>query len=364
MTVWLASGARLAGVVRSMTQPFDLLNRQLNRTLLDDPRILSGPFWAELRVFLAVAKSKSYNKAAEELGISQPTVSRHVHRLQDLMGCQLLSSSNSGIVLTERGAELANTLLDLDDRLFKLSRQLRAETHAAEGLVHISATEALAGLFIVPNIADFTERFPNIRLHLKTPINLVKFRENQSDIAVRFTLPAEKGVEARKVGFVHLIPVASHAYLARYGMPTKDNLENHCFIDTDYYASHTETWNSWRQATERGHVAHFCSNSYAYAFMVKSGLGIGLMGNYTLSDPAIIPLDIGAHIRLPLYLHAETERLNSKPVRAAFEWLAEIFGLRNPWFGPELSLGSFPALAGTLSQIYSGTPFSGQREPH
>src|ERR1700757_3699432 len=107
-----------------MSQPFDQLNRALNRTPLDDPRILSGAFWAELRVFLAVAKSKSFNRAAEELGISQPTVSRHVHRLQDLMGCQLLNSSTSGVVLTDRGRKLAETLFELDDRLFKLSRYL------------------------------------------------------------------------------------------------------------------------------------------------------------------------------------------------------------------------------------------------
>ena len=345
-----------------MSQPFDQWNRTLNRTPLDDPRILSGPFWAELRVFLAVAKSKSFNRAAEELGISQPTVSRHVHRLQDLMGCQLLSSSNSGIMLTERGSELARTLLELDDRLFKLSRQLRAETRSAEGLVHINATEALAGLFIVPNISAFNEQYPNIRLHLKNPINLVKFRENQADIALRFALPVEKGVEAQAVGFVHLIPVATHSYLSRYGLPNKDNLENHCFIDTDYYAARNELWSSWREALDRGHVAHFCDNSYAYAFMVKSGLGIGLMGNYTLSDPAIVPLEIGIHIKLPLYLLAESDRLNSKPVRVVYDWLAELFGLRNPWFAADLTLGTFPNISGALAQIYSGTPFSAKSE--
>ena len=346
-----------------MSQPFDHLNRTLNRTALDDPRILSGAFWAELRVFLAVAKSKSFNRAADELGISQPTVSRHVHRLQDLMGCQLLSSSNSGIVLTDRGSELAKTLLDLDDRLFKLSRQLRAETRAAEGLVHISATEALAGLFIVPNILAFNEQYPNIRLHLKNPMNLVKFRENQADIALRFALPAEKGIEAQAVGFIHLTPVATHSYLSRYGMPTKDNLENHCFIDTDYYAARTEVWSSWREALDRGHIAHFCDNSYAYAFMVKSGLGIGLMGNYTLSDPNIVPLDLGIHIKLPLYLLAESDRLNSKPVRVVYDWLAELFGTRNPWFAADLNLGTFPHILGTMAQIVSGTPFSVGREP-
>jgi DNA-binding transcriptional LysR family regulator len=345
-----------------MSQPFDQLNRMLNRTPLDDPRILSGPFWAELRVFLAVAKSKSFNRAAEELGISQPTVSRHVHRLQDLMGCQLLRSSNSGIVLTERGNELARTLLELDDRLFKLSRQLRAETRAAEGLVHVSATEALAGLFVVPAIAVFNEQYPNIRLHLKNPINLNKFRENQADIALRFAAPIEKGIEAQPVGFVHLIPVAAHSYLSRYGIPTRDDLESHCFIDTDYYSARNELWSAWREVLDRGHVAHFCDNSYAYAFMVKSGLGIGLMGNYTLSDPTIAPLELGIHIKLPLYLLADSDRLKSKPVRVVYDWLAELFGSRNPWFAADLTLGAFPNILGAMAQICSGTPFTMERE--
>jgi DNA-binding transcriptional LysR family regulator len=159
------------------------------------------------------------------------------------------------------------------------------------------------------------------------------------------------------VGFVHLIPVTTHSYLARYGMPTKNNLENHCFIDTDYYAARNDLWRSWREALDRGHAAHFCDNSYAYTFMIKSGLGIGLLGNYTISDPALVPLEIGVHIRLPLYLHADSERLNSKPVRAVYDWLSELFSL-NPWFGPILSLETFPTTSDALSQIYSGTPFA------
>ena len=118
----------------------------------------------------------------------------------------------------------------------------------------------------------------------------------------------------------------------------------------------------WREALDRGHVAHFSDNSYAYAFMVKSGLGIGLLGNYTLNDPAMVPLEIGVHIRLPLYLHADSERLNSKPVRAVYDWLAELFSIRNPWFGPDLSLGTSSKISGTLAQIYSGTPFSAESD--
>ncbi len=78
---------------------------------LNDPHILSGPFWGELRVFLAVAKAKSFNRAAEELAMSQPTVSRQVRRLQDIMGTQLVLPTQSGIKLTRQGEDLARSLL-------------------------------------------------------------------------------------------------------------------------------------------------------------------------------------------------------------------------------------------------------------
>jgi len=133
---------------------FDQSQKDLNRSPLDDRRILSGPFWAELRVFLAVAKAKSFNRAGEELGMSRQTISRDILRLQDLMGAVLLVSSNSGIQLTDRGKELADRLLALDQMLFSMSCDLRAETREAEGLVRIVATEGLTGLFIVPSLAN------------------------------------------------------------------------------------------------------------------------------------------------------------------------------------------------------------------
>ena len=84
-------------------EPFDHDQRTLVRSPLDDEDLLSGQFWGELRVFLAVAKAKSFNRAAEVLNTSQPTVSRQVKRLQDLMGSQLFVPTRNGIKLTAKG---------------------------------------------------------------------------------------------------------------------------------------------------------------------------------------------------------------------------------------------------------------------
>ena len=89
---------------------FDEEQQAFNRSPLDDEKLLSGQFWGELRVFLAVAKTKSFNRAAEITNTSQPTVSRQVKRLQDVVGSQLFISTARGVKLTRKGEALAQAL--------------------------------------------------------------------------------------------------------------------------------------------------------------------------------------------------------------------------------------------------------------
>src|SRR3981189_3079350 len=93
---------------------FDAKQQRLNGSPLDDENLLSGQFWGELRVFLAVAKTKSFNRAAEITNTSQPTVSRQVKRLQDVVGSQLFIATARGVKLTPQGAALARALTRLE----------------------------------------------------------------------------------------------------------------------------------------------------------------------------------------------------------------------------------------------------------
>jgi DNA-binding transcriptional LysR family regulator len=309
---------------------------------MNDPHVLSGPFWGELRVFLAVAKAKSFNRAAEELNMSQPTVSRHVKRLQDVIGSQLVIPTLSGIKLTEKGIALAESLLDLDHQLFALSHDLKGETREAEGLVRLSVTDGLAALFIAPNIAQLSEKHNKIHLHIRNPVNMTNLQDNQTDVMIGFLPTTALGVTCQKLGTIHFIPIAARSYIEQYGMPTRSNLETHVFIDSQYYSAKTGVWEPWQSTISRGVVAHYSDNSMAYTFMVKAGLGIGLLGTYTLSDPSAIPLDIDVHIAIPIFILALTERLASRPVRLVYDWLTPIFSPENPWFATELSFQSLP----------------------
>jgi DNA-binding transcriptional LysR family regulator len=322
--------------------PFDE-EQQLNKSPLDEETLLSGQFWGELRVFLAVAKTKSFNRAAEITNTSQPTVSRQVKRLQDAVGSQLFISTPRGVKLTKKGEALAQALTRLDYTLHSLTSNLKSESREAEGTVRVSLTDGLNALFAAPALSQFTGQYPKIQLHLKTPLNHIDLRENQTDMMIGFVPSASSDIQFRRLGQLHFIPVVAKEYIAKYGLPTASNLEQHLFVQSEYYLAKTGLWDGWQQAAGRGRIAHYCDNSIAYGMLAKTGQGIGLLSSFTLIDPRLVPLEIGVRISVPLFLLALTERLNARPVRLVFDWLSDLFGSNNPWFSDEFKLNNPPS---------------------
>lgn len=312
--------------------PFDEEQQSLNRSPLDDETLLSGQFWGELRVFLAVAKTKSFNRAAEITNTSQPTVSRQVKRLQDVVGSQLFISTPRGVKLTPKGEALAKALSRLDHTLYSITSDLNAENREAEGSVRVSITDSLNAFFAAPALVKFSAQYPKIRLHLRSPLNMLDLRENQTDMMISIVPRNNAEIRFRRLGQLHFIPVAAKEYIHQHGLPTRDNLEQHLFIQSEYYMAKTGLWDGWQQAVARGRVVHYCENSFAYGMLVKSGLGIGMLGSYTLVEPCAVPLDIDLRISVPLYLIALRERLVTISVRMEL-WVSPAFIFYVPTWG-------------------------------
>jgi DNA-binding transcriptional LysR family regulator len=344
LQVGFAGAVELSGPlsVKAM-DPFDREQQAFNGSPLDDEKLLSGQFWSELRVFLAVAKTKSFNRAAEITNTSQPTVSRKVKRLQDMVGSQLFIATARGVKLTQKGEALAPALGRLDQTLNSITSELRAETTEAEGTVSVSITDGLNSFFAAPALDRFSAQYPKIQLHLKNSVNLMHLRENQTDMMIAISPAESSDIRFRKLGQLHFIPVATKDYIQKYGLPTRDNLERHLFLQSEYYATRTGMWDGWQQLIARGRIAHYCENSFAYGMLVKAGQGIGLLGSYAVLEPCAVPLEIDLRISVPLYLVALSDRLNARPVRLVFDWLSEVFGSNNPWFADEFRLNNPPS---------------------
>ncbi|MDB5641230.1 MAG: LysR family transcriptional regulator [Hyphomicrobiales bacterium] len=318
--------------------PFDTTAPSITRRAVDDAALLSGNYWGELRAFLCVAKTRSLTRAAEILGSSHATVGRDVRRLQDRMGSQLVIFTKSGTSLTEKGELLAGELLGLDQKLFAIENDLRSNRSDAEGLVRLAITDGLGAVFVVPELRRIARDYPKIRIHVKTPGHLRDIRENQTDVMLAFAPENAAEFLSKPLGWLHFLPIASADYVARKGLPRRATLANHVFVDSELYSARGGPWEPWHELKSEGLATYHCDPSISYGMMVKAGLGIGLLGNYNLTEPNARPLDLGLQISLRLYAVVLKERLESRPVRVVFNMIEDIFGEHNPWFAQSMNL--------------------------
>jgi DNA-binding transcriptional LysR family regulator len=316
-------------------------------------RLLSASYWDELRLFLEVARAKSFNNAAKQLNLSHATVARRVRHLEKQMRVQLLLSTERGITLTRRGQELAEFLADLDASVYAITTGVREDAPNAEATVRVSITNGLNSLFLAPSLEEFSEKNPNIHIHTKSILSLNDVRENQTDMMLAFAPPKSRSdLAVERLGSVHYRPLVTKRYVAKYGLPRKGNLENHKFLQSYLYESNPEMWGDWNDLVAKGRVSHYCDDTFVYGIMVKLDLGIGLLQTYLAVHPDAVPLDLGVLISMPLYGIALRERLRSPPVRIVFDWLCNVFGERNEWFPREFKPEEMPSNFDSLNLIF------------
>jgi DNA-binding transcriptional LysR family regulator len=143
------------------------------------------------------------------------------------MGVQLLVPTERGIKLTPRGEELARALAMFDQSLYTLTSGLHEDTRRAEATVRVSITESLSAFFAAPAIGAFSQKNPNIHLHMKSVINLNNVRDNQTDMMLAFAPDSHAGVVVKRLGSVHFHPTVFARLSKNTTCPRKNNIAQH-----------------------------------------------------------------------------------------------------------------------------------------
>lgn len=143
-----------------------------------------------LRTLLTVVDLRSFTKAAQKLGVTQPAVSAQIKRLQFLLGFDLLDKSAPGVSLTERGSHVvsqARKLLAINDQIVSL-----AHGSGRGRLLRFGLPGDFVGLPLWQSLASFRARWPDVRLHMKTCCSntlLHELEQGEIDVIVAMTSP-------------------------------------------------------------------------------------------------------------------------------------------------------------------------------
>ena len=121
-----------------------------------------------LRYFLTVAKEQNFTKAAEQLNITQPTLSRQLSALEDEIGKALFIRGNRSVTLTETGVLLKRRALEILDLEEKMMNELLEKEELIEGTITIGCGEFAAVEILARICKTYKEKYPLVQIALHT----------------------------------------------------------------------------------------------------------------------------------------------------------------------------------------------------
>jgi DNA-binding transcriptional LysR family regulator len=151
---------------------------------------------ARLRAFAAIARCGSLSRAAEELYVSQPAVSKHLAALEAEVGRALVKRGREGATLTPAGEVLADYVLRAEALLANAGRALAAGAEADTGTLSIAAS-GIPGTYLLPElVARFQARHPGVTLEFAVTtsagaLELVRAHQVELGVVGGLTVPAE-----------------------------------------------------------------------------------------------------------------------------------------------------------------------------
>jgi DNA-binding transcriptional LysR family regulator len=158
------------------------------------------PSWDELRTFFEVLRDGSLSGAARRLGLTQPTVGRHVDALEEALGVTLFTRSPRGLAPTPAAIALAPHGEAMAAAAAALSRSASSEAALDKGVVRVTASE-IVGCEVLPSIlAAFHARHPGVAIELAVTNRNEDLARGDADIAVRMVRPTQSGLVARRIG--------------------------------------------------------------------------------------------------------------------------------------------------------------------
>lgn len=172
-----------------------------------------------LRVFVAVARTQSFTRAAIELGMDKSQLSRAIRALELELATSLFVRTTRSVRSTAEGEALfrrvAPALAELDLALSAVpdARSL------PRGVVVVSTTSDLARTVLAPSLSSFRAQHPLVRVRVTIAAELVDLARDGVDLALRVGKPGGSSVVAKKLGELHAGFYASRGYLERRGAP-------------------------------------------------------------------------------------------------------------------------------------------------
>ena len=293
-----------------------------------------------LECFVRSAETLSFSQAARSLSLTPAGVSRNVAALEKNLGVRLFHRSTRRLTLTEEGerllAGIGRKLDDLEEAIAGATRENGAPT----GTLRVSMPVILGLQYLLPLLPEFLERYPSVCIdwHLDNrPVELIGER---FDVAIGGGFELANGVIARRLAPMHLVAVASPAYMHGRTMPSRpSDLAGFDGIGLRFEKTgRVSEWSMRNRSGDKETAALrpriILNDPLPVSHAARAGLGVAVLAVsdvlHDISEGFLVRLlpdwhaDLGA-----VSIYHRSPHLQPARTRAFIDFIAEQFDLRD-----------------------------------
>ena len=237
---------------------------------------MDNPDWTLFRSFLTVAEQGSLSAAARALGLSQPTLGRHIAELEAALNAPLFTRVARGLALTDAGAAMVPAARQMRDAAAHLLLVAAGRETSLSGTVRLTASRVVSHSVLPPILARLRIEEPGIDLELVPSDSSENLLFREADIALRMYRPTQLDVVTRHIADLPTAIYAAKSYLDRHGRPQNAaELLALDFVGFDRSDLIVRMMTALGHPRKREDFAVRCDDQVVYWELVRAGCGIG-----------------------------------------------------------------------------------------
>lgn len=288
-----------------------------------------------MRAFIRVVETGNFTRASEALDMPKATVTNLIQNLEAHLSTKLLNRTTRRVMVTNDGALYYERALRLVAEIDELDSSLSTSQNSPSGRLRIEMAGAFADLIVIPALADFHQKFPDIRIDLGVGDRTVDYLAENVDCALRGGMPKDQSLITRRVADIQMITCAAPHYLETYGVPQHpSDLEGNHRCVNYFMAQNNRVFPfEFEKGDEKveinGRYIVSMNDTRSYLTAVQSGLGVAPLPLFMVSDAVangqlIRLFPEWAVESLPLYIVYPQNRHLSNKVRIFVDWLVKL----------------------------------------
>ena len=235
--------------------------------------------WELYRSFLGVLTEGSLSGAARALGLTQPTIGRHIEALEKALGIVLFTRSPTGLLPTSAAVSLRSYAETMQNNAAALERAASSQggKGIVKGTVRIGCSDVIGVEVLPAMIARLRETHPQLKVELVLTDRVQDLLRREVDIAVRMVQPKQEQLVARRIGRIDVGLHARRDYLERHGTPrTLDELAMHSTIGYDQLTAYLRRAEKSLKGLRRDLFSLRSDSNLAQLALIRAGAGIGM----------------------------------------------------------------------------------------